>query len=559
MAAPLVLAACDGCEADIVSIAPAIALDVCSDPPLEISGTLVGGVRDCNVDFGEVPLSVRVQKEVRVTNPTPVELSIFSSDFTSDSDPAFRVDVIPETIAEGLTNTMALSFRPLVEGEVTGTLVIESDAQNLATDEDVVINLRGVGFDDGLPRIVVEPRACDFGRVAEGGAASCDVSIRNEGQRDLILEQVEILADTVQAPPDSEAEEPFGFFGRPPGEQDVILPDEGLTVSMRFTPDVLGNFQATLRIGSNDPVEQLIDIPLTGIGVDPPICDAVILSVNGVPVSDGPVQVEPLDDVTISAEASDPSTPDGSIISVNWEIASQPGGSTAQLSNPQGLQTGFTFADGIAGVDLAGTYVVRATVVDDLGTESVNECQIEFEAIPNDTVLTQLSWDAPFGDMDLHLIQKNESGQFCGNIAGQVSESCGFGNDGACYYGNCRQTSSSRPDWDNDGVNGTEGDPSLDIDDLCGFGPENINIDVAVPGEYLVAVDFFGFTGCSGSGVVGNTVRLYLFGQLAGEFFRELEDSDWWEVAILTWNGPETSPAWCYENLENNEVICSPN
>ena len=57
------------------------------------------------------------------------------------------------------------------------------------------------------------------GRVAQGGAASCDVEISNVGQRDLVLEQVAILGDSIVTPPESEVEEPFGFFGRPPGEQ----------------------------------------------------------------------------------------------------------------------------------------------------------------------------------------------------------------------------------------------------------------------------------------------------------------------------------------------------
>ena len=137
---------------------------------------------------------------------------------------------------------------------------------------------------------------------------------------------------------------------------------------------------------------------------------------------------------------------------------------------------------------------------------------------------------------------------------GTLVESCGTSTQ-ACYYGNCKSSSSSSPDWDGDGVFGSAGDPSLDIDDLCGFGPENINIDVAEPGRYLVGVDFFGFTGCSGSGSIGNTLRVYLYGQLQAEFFQDMENGDWWEVAVIYWPG-STGGAACIEDLSTTDVEC---
>jgi len=301
-----------------------------------------------------------------------------------------------------------------------------------------------------------------------------------------------------------------------------------------------------MTIQTNDPDTPEIVVPLEGISVDPPSCGVDILSVNGFEVQGGTAPtIEPLDDVVLTTSASTPSTASGEIVSVSWEIVDKPPGSTVVLTNPAGQDTGFTFAD-VLGVDLAGRYRVRATVIDDLGTQSVNECEVEFEAIPTDSVLIQLSWDTSEGDMDLHVTQKNASGEFCPNGvdlgAGTVASDCGFGSSTPapdCYYGNCKATSSSRPDWDGDGVNGSEGDPSLDIDDLSGFGPENINIDNAALGEYLVGVDYFSFSG----GVVGNTIRIYLFGQLQAEFFRELNPQDYWEVGVIHW------PVACIDDL----------
>ena len=90
------------------------------------------------------------------------------------------------------------------------------------------------------------------------------------------------------------------------------------------------------------------------------------------------------------------------------------------------------------------------------------------------------------------------------------------------------------------------GDPSLDIDDREGFGPENINIDVAVPGEYLVGVDYFTPEGTP----IGNTIRIYLYGQLYAEFYRELVPNEFWEVAIINW------PEACVEDLSTTASEC---
>lgn len=555
----VILSGCD-CGGELNVIAPQIAVDVCKDPPLQISGRLVGGVRDCDVALDTQDISVRRDVEIQVTNPSTIPLTINDVYFTEDSDPAFEVLHSVDEVGSGLTSVWLVGFRPMVESAVSGTLVIRSDAENLVGAEDIRIEFSGAGVNNGVPDIEISPPECDFNRVAKGSVAVCNLTVTNVGQRELVFDEVTILGgDDLQVPPDSQAEA-FGFIGRPPARDDAVpaQTDNSVTLGVRFSPDVLGNYFGKLRIRTNDPDEPEIDVTLTGIGVNPPNCAVTVQSVNGIPAGPG-ATIEPLDDVILSAEGSEPSTLDGSIVSVEWSIVQQPPGSTAILTNPAGLTTGFTFANGVAGLDLAGRYRVRAIVTDDLGTESVNECEVEFEAIPTDTILTQLSWDTSFGDMDLHLIKMNDSGEFCGSsgvdLGSGVAESCAAsGGGGVCYYANCKQTSFSRPDWDNNGDSNSDGDPSLDIDDLCGYGPENINIDLAVPGQYLVGVDFFGFTGCSGSGPVGNTLRIYLFGQLQAEFYRELESGDWWEPAIIHWPGEGGVP--CVEDLSTTELEC---
>jgi hypothetical protein len=552
------LAACQ--ESDLVVIAPQIAVDVCAAPRVEVAGELIGGVRDCAVTFDAQPMTVRTRREVSIANPSPIDLVIEDVSFTADSDPAFAVETMPDFVAAGQTAVGVISYRPLVEGTQRAQLEIESDAENLRPSENVVIDLEGTSFDDGAPDIVVTPEACDYGAVAVGGAAVCDVSIENRGQRDLVFDGVKLDGAELVVPPETDPEvEVFGFAGRPPARDDALAAavdgSSVASVSVRFLPTALGDYAGALLIGSNDPDTPLLRVPLSAVGVTPPTCAISIKSVNGIDVSATPA-VEPLDDVVLTAAASAPAREGGEIVSVRWRILEAPGGSTATLDSPNALETGFAFANGVRGLDLAGRWVVAAEVTDELGTESVNDCKIEFDAVPSDTILAQLTWDTSFGDMDLHLIKADDGGRFCSaqSFDGALSESCGT-QDFACYYGNCKASAGARPDWDGDGTAGSDGDPSLDIDDLCGFGPENINIDLAEPGEYLVAVDFFGFTGCSGNGSTGNTVRLYLFGQLHAEHFRDMDDGDWWEVAVIHWPGVDNGSP-CVEDLSTPEAEC---
>ncbi|MCP4499220.1 MAG: choice-of-anchor D domain-containing protein [Deltaproteobacteria bacterium] len=559
------LGGCQGCDPDLNVVAPLIAVDACTEATLKNSdGDNLGGAEGCSIDFGDKDISVRHTKEVRVSNPTNVELLITDIYFDDASDPSFRIDGFPEKIGVGLTSIVVVSWRPLLESSVNATLIISSNAQNVRPPDspdtdpgpwDLEIPVVGNGVDNGVPDISITPEECDFGRVAKDAVAQCTLKVENLGNRPLVLESV-IFDGEALTIPEGSVLEPFGFFGRAPGENDQIpaAGDEGnsATISIRFSPDSLGGYYGNLKIITNDPDEHELEVPLSGIGVNPPDCQVSIKSINGITGSN---EIEPLDDVVLTAGDSSPSVAGGSIDSVLWEFIERPSGSTLNFTAPEGTETQFSFAGGILGVDLAGRYRVRATVTDDLGTQSVNECEISFEAIPTDTILLQLSWDTSDGDMDLHFLRMNDSdGRFCASSypGADLTESCtADSNAGDCYFANCRVDNfGDRPNWDND-TSTQEGDPSLDLDDTEGYGPENINIDLAVAGTYLVAVDNYS----SDAPSVGNTVRLYLYGQLQAEFWRDLTASDWWEVAIIHWPGVDNGVP-CIEDLGTPVIEC---
>jgi hypothetical protein len=580
--ASLALAPFAGCDCgpeEVIEIAPQIYIDVCKTPEHKVAGVLVGGTEDCAVDFGERDISVKVSRTIKLTNPSKVELVFHNVELIGD--PAFQIELQPDVIGPGFTGDIEISVRPNVEAVLETTLFILTDANNtFQTPEQlslVEIPIKVTGVNNGVPDIQVTPPNCDYGRVPFGGVQLCDVTIKNTGNRGLVIDSVlfmpidpevpEILFDVpsestrVIGPEcnDGALNCAFAFTGAPPSPDEEIAPAGGQVIMpVRFTPDVLGNFQGTFRILSSDPDESQIDVALSGISVTPPTCEIRVKSLNGAEIEAGTdvPAIEPLDNVILTIDGSEASSTAGTIVRQEWAITDQPAGSHAELTTNDLPDTGFEFDDGDdLGVDLAGEYCVSAQVFDDLGVGSVNECTLCFDVIPKDNFLVQLSWDTPVNDIDLHVTKLSDDGQYCidatsfgtdisNSLNGNpsfFSQDCDSGLD--CNYAGCKSGGGGAPEWD--GLPGrTEGDPSLDIDDLSGFGPENINVDVMTPGMYLIGVNGF-----SGSIPSGCTIRIFVFGQLAGELFNEVSDNTWWEVALVRWpDGVETTRV-CVEDL----------
>ena len=84
----------------------------------------------------------------------------------------------------------------------------------------------------------------------------------------------------------------------------------------------------------------------------------------------------------------------------------------------------------------------------------------------------------------------------------------------------------SVPNWD-DVPGRTAGDPTLEIDDLLGFGPEIISIATAAPGSYG-----FGAATFSASGPYTATIRVFVAGREAGVWQRVI-DREFWEVGAI--------------------------
>ena len=205
----------------------------------------------------------------------------------------------------------------------------------------------------------------------------------------------------------------------------------------------------------------------------------------------------------------------GSIVEYSWELISLPGGSTSVMPTGSGNRYPFT-------PDMAGDYVGQLVVTNNAGLES-EPCEVILSSNPAENLWIEMFWEFPDDDMDLHLLAPG------GTYNNSATD---------CYYSNCTPSVEWLYDMDW-GIAGYEGDdPSLDLDDIAGTGPENINIlDPQTDGVYTVIVhDYQGST----SDVYGPnevTVNIYINGTLEWTDTRSISgDNTVNEFAQVNWS-----------------------
>jgi hypothetical protein len=196
---------------------------------------------------------------------------------------------------------------------------------------------------------------------------------------------------------------------------------------------------------------------------------------------------------------SDSYDPNGQAISYQWELISYPEGTAATLSSNQPDVSGFT-------PDQAGDYIGQLTVRNEDGL--TDTCEATLQAIPVQNLWIEMFWEYSGDDMDLHLIAPNMNWQNYKTT------------DQDCYYGNCVW---SGLDWGTFGQ--SYDDPRLDLDDIPGTGPENINVDEPEStGPYTVVVH--DYPGSVYMGANNVTVNIYLGGSLVWTDTRTISGED---------------------------------
>lgn len=329
-----------------------------------------------------------------------------------------------------------------------------------------------------------------------GGAAMCEVRVRVTAPLVVVCDEAAVGARTRQpvtvsasVMADAIASMRWEIAERPPGSSATNAPADQLSTT--FTPDRRG--------------EYLLRFTATAPSGDTASCETTVIAEPTPPDAICPPTVEtrPLSEVLLEGSGVD----DGTIVASGWTLRSAPMGSdSAPPSPPDSARVTFR-------PQLAGEYLLELFVRDDDG--NVATCTTLVRAVATEGLRVEVFWNTDGTDMDTHLMRPDGATWF---------------SDEDCYYGNCQGGGLAWP------PGGTEDDPSLDIDDTDGFGPENINIESPIDGTYRVAIDAF-------RGAANTTVRIYCGGstteprQTFGPVFIDSGPNDLWRVADVTISG----------------------
>ena len=517
-------------------------------------------VTPASVSFPAVDAGQRELAPLLISNFGLSDLVISRFEINGSADFSVLVDGEPATgeldpplrLTPGENREVTVVYEPPTAGPDEGELVISSN-DLVSPNFAVPISANGAA-----PCIQVLPDLLDFGggRLVESRDEESPnvlpVTIESCGSSPLRISRIEFEGESFDLATALEpASEDELLILPAAGGAGEAFPSESLEIG--FWPLEEQAYGGQLKIYSNASVEPII-VELFGRGTE-----------NACPlpaVTQELFQVEPLEVITLDGTPS--ADPGGSVERWVWTVLERPTGSVSQvvenLSNPIDPAGGGPVDDESTPtasffVDLAGRYVVELQVYDNLGQRSCaprTSAQVIIEAIPEKDFHIQLVWSTPDDpdetdnlgtDIDLHFKHEN-AGMGWGESARTWD----------CYFEN------KSPDW------GAPGDlldnPSLDIDDTNGAGPENVNLDRPEVGvSYDVGAIYFRSESTFGLEGVNPrvehpsyvTVRLFVRGELLAEFVdQELNRGrQLWHVASILWCEDATR---CPEFTFHNEI-----
>jgi hypothetical protein len=520
-------------------------------------------VESLTIDLGQVPIYSTAIAVFDLKNDSGQRLEIESVEYTQQVGEKWLEPEYSATVQRFSKGTLKVGYSPIVEGrQDLAKLLIKSNA---ADNPAVEVTVKGTGVYVGAPDIQVEypgyagpdsgdcvmngtsvvgcaippSSALNMGNVGLGAMGSARIKLRNmascapyPGTDPCTACSLRIAKGTFDIglgfKPGTNNDNRFAFVGSTATPFDLwqrnvecgAAGDGEVTVQINFTaPMTEGDFSTVIVVESNDPDEPAIEIPVIAKARNAPtaVCKFRAFDPANPTEYTDPSHIEPLTRVYFDGTDSfDPANPtDNSLITgYMWDVTEYPDGTNTadfQWQSRTGPRSSFW-------LPLAGHYVVSLMVENSSGIQSAPS-YCEFDVVPGSRLHIQLTWDDPTNDQDLHLTNGTAASSICDSV-----------ND--CYFSTCNPTDTP-PVWFASGPSGAGPNPTLDIDDTDGLGPENINIDNPSAGTFRVYVhNWRQGTGTS----TRNTVRIYLDGAPAAEYRRTLSQYDLWAVADIVWD-----------------------
>ncbi len=203
-------------------------------------------------DFGFVPLGMTPHATLGISNTGDADLTVTGlsldqagSDFWVDPGVA-----LPFVVGQGATENVDIYYGPSNFGSYSGTLHVQSDDP---IHPDVTVDFEGYGIYPDQT-VSIYPASINFGSVwvAGDGLTGRAFEIYNLG-----AEPLELVSLTINDP---------AFFseGFQPGP---LASMDTLALTVYFMPTQVTSYSGTMTLTTDDPATPVIDIPLSGTGV----------------------------------------------------------------------------------------------------------------------------------------------------------------------------------------------------------------------------------------------------------------------------------------------------
>ena len=450
-------------------------------------------------NLGESPVSIR---EISRSILSSRSFSISYPAQGREDDPEADGSRPPATLAPGAELPVRITFAPQTTDYAEAQFFVIS----LDDAEAGLRPIRAIG-NGGAPCLALSPggNTLSFG---EG-------QINQENRRSLIV--TNCSSTTPLEIPSVDIVSGGGTFSVDhrfdPGLPATLAPQAQHAIDVIYRPRTAGaQDQGVLRIESDDPVQPLREVALTGSGTTN-VCPLSVAQgkVDGQSAMDGVLRLEP--GKTVLLDSSGSQDPDGSVQQVSWSLVSAPAGSSSRLSS-------LTAASSTLYLDVAGVYVVDLVVFDDQGLQSCAPSRLEFQAFSQEDVEIELIWDTPLDtdqtddsgtDLDLHYLLDGR-----GRWDSPPHD---------IYWMN------PTAEW---GAVGPADDPTLTVTDDDGAGPERLVHPSPADGDYRIGVYYYSDVGFGASHA---TVRVYVSGMLVHESRDKLlmGEGAFWEEGTLDW------------------------
>lgn len=459
------------------------------------------------IDFGALSVSETKTSLLKACNTGNTDLHLTALQFSPETSREFLKNgpPLPFTIPSGFAVPIYLTYYALDQNPDSGKLLLLSnDPAHSSVEVPLTSSVKSE------PLVIVQPEILQFpGATAVGESAVRRVTFENIGRvptsiQSLTLQSGGNGAFTLDAFSDTD--------GPLTNQSPWSLPVGGkLFVDIRLTmPATTPGNDTLTAVWAYTSGSRTLTVQLE-------VSDASICAIPDA----GPDQtVRPLDTVNLDGSASrDPNAT--SVLAYKWSWVEKPENASRAVLLDEAdnniEDTWTTSATPHFFAIQAGTYKIRLTLQDiDKDCTEARSDDVIINVVPDETIHLQLNWSKPGNDHDLHLISPG----------GHHSRQCGQVKNGTdCCWSNCATNMGTNkncpargcpgpleaPDW---GAAGSrDDDPTLDIDDREGKGPENINLSLPVVGDYQVTVENY-----NGLDSVAITVKVYLFGSLAQTF-----------------------------------------